>query len=298
MAVVRWWRLSAAKCAVVLGVLLLLAGLMEVADCSRTHRTVVRKRTGTPGTTRIRSPTEVAFEESGLMATPLTLSMHHELLKIQRALVRWQGDLLDFRKALVAERTATPAGGGSGTLGTVGRFEIADMGELADFCRATSNEALVYPFVLTDGLGHSLMSTVQVLLSVLGANCTTMAPPTVRFGVAFQMLFVPWRFGLRATPGRSHGHGESLDDSDAALFNPATGFNADVFQLASRERARGPHHLDEFARFQSDHNGSEVCMLCRYVIYARVHVSDCFRQHEHFFAALETGKPIRAWPNV
>lgn len=72
-------------------------------------------------------------------------------------------------------------------------FGVVGGGEVSTPAASSTPPHVLYNWIFHDGLGHSLMSFLRVLLIVMANNCTSsMALPPDRFDVSRNFVFVPW----------------------------------------------------------------------------------------------------------
>ena len=187
------------------------------------------------------------YRRNGLVATAhMDPAEHQAVLDMELALSRWATQLMAMRR-----NTAPPGS----------QMAIANMSKLVEFCGrswarqdadrnnfvldrlptiasgADLHEAstlargvnvaqqvpVPFPWVFSDGLGHSLVSYLRMLLAAATANCTAanvpMALPLTRFGVWRNYVFVPW---CRTPKWGESGPGDGAECLHAESYSWAT----------------------------------------------------------------------------
>ena len=157
--------------------------------------------------------------ERGLLDHRMTPADHAHVMRLLNAVTRWQGALF------AARRSTVPNDGGDDRASARPWWPITTSADLQAICSANNDRrhqappTMIHPFVLTDGFGHSLLYHATVMTGVLGAGCdddgasddgsgmgggfrdaataaaaaaSSIVLPAVRFGVGWQMLFLPW----------------------------------------------------------------------------------------------------------
>ena len=170
----------------------------------------------------------LALRKNNVMEQRITVPIHKELLSLNRALIRWQGALMHARNATLADDEAwiAQAGGPMVRLCRSLRPNVSLVKRTLPSGRPAKPTLhiplLLHPFIVSDGLGHSLTFFAKIIVGIVGAGCPTLALPAVRYGVGWQMLFVPWGDNNR-TRGISAGayarasRNSTEEDDPAAL---------------------------------------------------------------------------------